>query len=668
MTADVQGQVVMVTTERLGAIATAWSGRRMSVVDASALDPDGGELRWDATDNRVVYTSIEWGEADGGQDVLATTDPAYHWWAEAIADADGELWLSAVPEAVDVTAQVRLPDGGEVRAVVPHALRPLLAEGMRLEPDREWVRCGLRGGRWTVVDVVGRAPALRDDVLPSSLLERVEQIVIDSASGKNSVTHSVNGPSGSGSAAGDTWFRHDSAGHTIGMWSWDGSSWQSSPIDGQALANLDAGTITSGSLSGIDIWSPSATALPRVHVGASTVEVIRSDGEGQEITTVSLGGPDTDRMVLSDTQGNPLGGFEQDGSMLASDATVNGTLTVDGDDIMDIIGGLPQGVVARQKLGSTFSLNNITYGSSDLGLLELQIPMAAGRLYRFVASGMVWSGGPGRLVLMAKMTTDGSAPTISSPRVGMAAFATDGSMHVEFTLFLPVQASDVTARILLTARQQTSPGGGHLLSDDTYPFDIYVEDMGTYPSWGDGAVNTGGGTPLQGGTVAPTAPPVTTRTTTWNAAAVRSWRGGSTVTDSLHHGYYGGYQRYSLALWGSQPSDALSSGGVHIQGVWLYLRNRSWFNSIGGYARIGHFDSTALPGSPQTSGGGAFTTNLWKPGAGMWIPIPSGWWSGIARGTIRGFTLGEGAGTSTDRYGKFSSSLSDIKLKVTYTK
>lgn len=668
MTADVQGQVMLVTSELLGAIATSWDGRRMSVVDASGLDPDGGELRFDATGDQVAYVSVEWASRDGAPDVLATAEEPPSWWVGAIADADGQLWLSVVPEAVDVTAQVRLPDGGEARAVVPHALRPLLAEGMRREPDREWVRCGLRGGRWTVVDVVGRAPALRDDVLPSSLLERVEQIAIDSASGKNSVTHSVNGPSGSGSAAGDTWFRHDDHGHTIGMWSWDGSSWQSSPIDGQALANLDAGTITSGSLSGIDIWSPSATALPRVHVGASTVEVIRSDDDGQEITTVSLGGPDTDRMVLSDHSGSPIAGFEQDGALLATSATVNGTLTVDGDDIMDIIGGLPQGVVARQKLGSTSSLNNITYGSSDLGLLELQIPMTAGRLYRFVASGMVWSGGPGRLVLMAKMTTDGSAPTISSPRVGMAAFATDGSMHVEFTLFLPVQASDVTARILITARQQASPGGGHLVSDDTYPFDIYVEDMGTHPSWGDGAVNTGGGTPIQGGTVTPTAPAVTTRTTTWNAAAVRSWRGGSTVTDSLHHGYYGGYQRYSLALWGSQLSDALSSGGVHIQGVWLYLRNRSWFNSIGGYARIGHFDSTALPGSPQTSGGGAFTTNLWKPGAGMWIPIPSGWWSGIARGTIRGFTLGEGAGTSTDRYGKFSSALSDIKLKVTYTK
>lgn len=648
----VDGYVRLVTSQVRGAVIVGWSGDRMEVASLGALPRDGGTLLLEDGQTTVDYTEVIEGPTEDDPDVLVATTMAPPDWG------DGEVWARLTPEAVDMVAGVAT-ETGEIMAAVPHALRPLLAEGVR-ESDPELVRVDL-SGEPVIADVIGRRAQIGMDGLAESV-----RMAITAASGAT-VIHAQVPPDRDGDYEGDTWFQHGEGGTTVGMWHWDGTAWQPDKIDGQALANLDAGTITSGSLSGIDIWSPSATALPRVHVGASTVEVIRSDGEGQEITTVSLGGPDTDRMVLSDHSGSPIAGFEQDGALLATSATVNGTLTVDGDDIMDIIGGLPQGVVARQKLGSTISLNNITYGSSDLGLLELQIPMAAGRLYRFVASGMVWSGGPGRLVLMARMTTDGSAPTISSPRVGMAAFATDGSMHVEFTLFLPVQASDVTARILLTARQQTSPGGGHLLSDDTYPFDIYVEDVGTYPSWGDGAVNTGGGTPLQGGTATPTAPPVTTRTTTWNAAAVRSWRGGSTVTDSLHHGYYGGYQRYSLALWGSQPSDVLSSG-THIQGMWLYLRNRSWYYSSGGYARIGHFDKTTLPSSPQTSGGGAFTTKLWKPGAGMWIPIPSGWWSGIARGTIRGFTLGEGAGTSTDRYGKFSSALSDIKLKVTYTK
>lgn len=649
----IEGHVRLVESQVRGAVIVGWSGDHMEVANLGALPRDSGTLLLEDGETTIVYIESMEAAVDGDPDVLVTTTPAPPDWG------DDEVWAQLTPEAVDVVASVAT-ETGEIEAVVPHALRPLLADGVR-DADSELVSVDL-SAEPVIHDVIGRRATIGMEGL-----SREVRTAIIGANGAT-VIHATSGPDRLGEHEGDTWFQHGEGGTTVGMWHWDGTAWQPDKIDGQALANLDAGTITSGSLSGIDIWSPSATALPRVHVGASTVEVIRSDDDGQEITTVSLGGPDTDRMLLSDHSGSPIAGFEQNGALLATSATVNGTLTIGGDDIMDIIGGLPQGVVARQKLESTSSLNNITYGSSDLGLLELQIPMTAGRLYRFVASGMAWSGGPGRLVLMAKMTTDGSAPTISSPRVGMAAFATDGSMHVEFTLFLPVQASDVTARILLTARQQTSPGGGHLLSDDTYPFDIYVEDMGTYPSWGDGAVNTGGGTPVQGGTVTPTAPAVTTRTTTWNAAAVRSWRGGSTVTDSLHHGYYGGYQRHSLALWGSQPSDVLSSGGVHIQGVWLYLRNRSWYNSIGGYARIGHFDSTALPGSPQTSGGGAFTTKLWKPGAGMWIPIPSGWWSGIARGAIRGFTLGEGAGTSTDRYGKFSSSLSDIKLKVTYTK
>ena len=100
----------------------------------------------------------------------------------------------------------------------------------------------------------------------------------------------------------------------------------------------------------------------------------------------------------------------------------------------------------------------------------------------------------------------------------------------------------------------------------------------------------------------------------------------------------------------------------------MYLRNRSWYWSAGGRARIGHYNSSSLPGSPQTSGGGAFTSSPWKPGAGMWVAIPKGWWPGVAWGTIRGFTLGEGAGTDKTYYGKFSSALSDIRLRITYTK
>lgn len=649
----IKGYVRLVESQRRGAVIVGWSGNRMEVASLAALPRDGGTLLLEDGQTTVGYLDAVEGAAEDDPDVLVTATVAPPDWG------GDEVWAQLMPEAVDVVASVAT-ETGEIAAVVPHALRPLLAEGIR-EVDPELVSIDLSADP-VIHDVIGR----RAEVGMEGLSREV-RTAITGASGAT-VIHATSEPDRDGEHVGDTWFRHTDSGSTLGMWHWNGSRWAPMTLSNEVVGNLDAGKITSGVLSGVDIYSPSPEVTPRVHVGSSTVEVVRSDGDGQEITTVSLGGPDTDRMVLSDRDGNPIAGFEQDGSLLATSATVNGTLAIGGDDIMDIIGRLPQGVVARQKLGSTSSLNAIAYGSSDLGLLELQISMVAGRLYRFVASGMAWSGGAGRLVLMARMTTDGSAPTISSPRAGMAAFATDGSTHVEFALFLPVQDSDVTARILLTARQQKSPDGGHLESDDTYPFDIYVEDVGIYPSWGDGAVNTGGGTPLHGGTVAPTVPTVTTRTTTWNAAAVRSWRGGSTVTDSLHHGYYGGYQRYSLALWGSQPSDALSSGGVHIKGVWLYLRNRSWFNYVGGYARIGHFDSTALPGSPQTSGGGAFTTQLWKPGAGMWIPIPSGWWSGIARGTIRGFTLGEGAGTSTDKYGKFSSALSDIKLKVTYTK
>ena len=649
----IKGYVRLVESQRRGAVIVGWSGNRMEVASLAALPRDGGTLLLEDGQTTVGYLDAVEGAAEDDPDVLVTATVAPPDWG------GDEVWAQLMPEAVDVVASVAT-ETGEIAAVVPHALRPLLAEGIR-EVDPELVSIDLSADP-VIHDVIGR----RAEVGMEGLSREV-RTAITGASGAT-VIHATSEPDRDGEHVGDTWFRHTDSGSTLGMWHWNGSRWAPMTLSNEVVGNLDAGKITSGVLSGVDIYSPSPEVTPRVHVGSSTVEVVRSDGDGQEITTVSLGGPDTDRMVLSDRDGNPIAGFEQDGSLLANSASINGPLTIGGDDIMDLLGSLPQGVVARQKLGSTSRLNAITYGSSSLGLLELQVPMTAGRVYRFGVSGMAWSGGAGRLVFMVRMTTDGTAPTISSPRVAMASFATDGATHVESALILPVQSADVTARILLTAQQQTSSGGGHLLADDTYPFDIYIEDMGTYPSWGDGTVNTGGGTPLQGATVTPAAPAVTTKTSTWHAAAFRSWRGSETRPDCLPQGNYGGYQYYSVALWPAAVARELGSNSVTIQRMEMYLRNRSWYWSAGGRARIGHYNSSSLPGSPQTSGGGAFTSSPWKPGAGMWVAIPKGWWPGVAWGTIRGFTLGEGAGTDKTYYGKFSSALSDIRLRITYTK
>lgn len=652
----IEGTVTLVETVVHGAVATSWTGTTMTVTDAGQLPHDGGTLTPDDGDTLIRYTSVTDGLTADDPDVVTTTTPTPTDWPGPDIDPEdsGQVWMQLWPETLDVIATVSTPDG-DVPAVVPHALRPLLTDGVRDPRTAEMVRVDLSGPTPTVHDVVARRAEIGMNGLSTGV-----RTAIASASGRATIIHATTRPDGPGTAAGDTWFRHDATGATTGMWSWDGQAWHPMTVDSQIIGNLDAGKITSGSLSGIDIWSPSSEAVPRVHVGASRIEVVRSgDGDAQFVSTVSLGGDDADRMMLSDTSGSALAGFESDGSLLAGDASINGSLTVGGVDITDLIGRLPQGIVARQKLGSSSAFNNITITTSETPLLVLEADLKAGREYRFTFSGMIWSSGSGVQAFYVKMST--GAVSMSSQQVGSKYLPTNGNTSSTWSVILPVQDSDVTAQILLSSRRATSGQTAHINSSDIAPTDIYIEDIGSYGSWGDGSV------PTQPGSSTPTPDPVRTYTRTWNAAATRSWRGGSVNNDCLRHGYYRS-PGYSVVLWNGDPSTELSSDGVHIKSVELYLRNTHWYYSAGGRARIGHFDATALPSAPQTSGGGVFTTGQWKVGAAMWIPIPSGWWSGIAWGRIRGFTLGEGAGTDRQYYGKFSNALSDCRLRVTYTK
>jgi hypothetical protein len=78
------------------------------------------------------------------------------------------------------------------------------------------------------------------------------------ADGKNKVNYSTSAPSGSGTNVGDIWWQY-SAGIVIGQYSWNGSSWVSSPISSAVIANLDAAKITSGIISSIEYNNGSGT-------------------------------------------------------------------------------------------------------------------------------------------------------------------------------------------------------------------------------------------------------------------------------------------------------------------------------------------------------------------------------------------------------------------------
>ena len=79
------------------------------------------------------------------------------------------------------------------------------------------------------------------------------------ANGKNRVTYSTSNASGTGTTAGDLWFK-TSGSLIIGMWIWNGTVWQSRALDNATIANLDAGKIVTGFLDANRIGANTITA------------------------------------------------------------------------------------------------------------------------------------------------------------------------------------------------------------------------------------------------------------------------------------------------------------------------------------------------------------------------------------------------------------------------
>jgi hypothetical protein len=185
-----------------------------------------------------------------------------------------------------------------------------------------------------------------------------------SANGKNTSHYSTSGPSGGGTA-GDLWFQVDGGGTVLYQYAYNGSSWISAPISNTVIANLDAGKITAGTITGIAYNNGSGT----FSVSPSGALVASS----ATITGVIIATSGTFTGTINAASGN-IGGFTigtdyiYSGSSLAIYA--NGTITGGNSSTLFYgyvnIGG---GFAGSERLtvagssafnGSVLSTNNIT--------------------------------------------------------------------------------------------------------------------------------------------------------------------------------------------------------------------------------------------------------------------------------------------------------------------
>lgn len=156
---QIQGEVVAVTSEPQGGIVTSWVGSQMAVLNAADFSREGGQFTPDDGVTIVDYLSVLDGATEEDPDLVTTATPAPAGWGA------GEVPVRIWPPAVDVIAEVAVEGDDTLPCTVPHALRAVLAEGVRDSADRERVLCELRGSEWVVADIVGRLAMVRKDAV-----------------------------------------------------------------------------------------------------------------------------------------------------------------------------------------------------------------------------------------------------------------------------------------------------------------------------------------------------------------------------------------------------------------------------------------------------------------------------------------------------------------------
>lgn len=131
------------------------------------------------------------------------------------------------------------------------------------------------------------APVVGGDI-SSALLNSTTAMT--TANGKNKVTYSTADASGTGTAAGDIWFKRSSVtGIVTGSWEWDGSAWQVRSFGDQVLNGLTAGKITAGTINAdLIVSSQIATGTTGQRSGINSLGLFAYNSAGTK--TVDLNG------------------------------------------------------------------------------------------------------------------------------------------------------------------------------------------------------------------------------------------------------------------------------------------------------------------------------------------------------------------------------------------
>lgn len=524
---------------------------------------------------------------------------------------------------------------------------------------------------------------------------------LDAANGVNKIWYSTEDPTPEDGKDGDTWYYRSHAGpnETFGkisaVYEKISGVWQPRRLEANTIDSITAGQISSGTIGAATLitvgrpFKSDGTNEPQAYltIGQSSLQVFRPDGEGAHVPTLSLGGATADTMLLTDTAGETLAGFDEHGYGQAQFFTTP-SLEVGGNSLgdpywtEDTLFMFPRGRVAGLIL-----YNNSPQANSELGLAEVSWDMEPRRLYKVVFDGRIsatTSSSSWRLFLRYTVGSDGAAAP--APQVGTstqlstgfysngaAQYDTEARCHIEGFLFYNHYDQ---ARAMVSLQRLI--GGYPWYNYDGRGY-LYVEDVGPVspnPSeiWADGQMTLGGGTPhANPGGVGVVTPPTARKTYTRTYAAnwSRTWRGSSLQSgDEMRQGYSGSSKLRSAFGVPSQMSSDIA--GSTVAKVEMYVHASHWYYHAGGALWFGAHTASSAPGSFPSPVSTEVSQKWTSKTGGKWITLPASWYPYFANGTYKGISIGNFVPSSSNTYyarlyGASSSSYRP-RLRVTYSK
>lgn len=497
-------------------------------------------------------------------------------------------------------------------------------------------------------------------------------VALDAANGKNRVVYSVDAATSNdpGTTVGDVWFqRSPVTGIIIGSWEWDGTEWAPRTFGDSVLNSLTVAKLVTGEIAAgqrVSAGPVNGTHAEMTDTGFRVYAADPVDGIPNEVAR--MGTSTNDYFAIVDEDGNLTASIDDTGSGNFTSLSVTGDPVLAGRKLSDREREKPWGLVAVAQY-SAGAVGGITT-SNSIGLLNCSFTIQPGRAYRLSFEDVTLvpqdAGMEYGLRLVATTGNPAPAPSVTTSLV-IAAWRNNHDQgrwsigHGSRIWYGGSPAVPTECRLLLYMWVNTPYGGTLEHVNVGFPT-INIEDVGPLrPS--TGSIDRGGGS---------TPPPVRQYDTGDLAASGwASYRGDGTARTDVAGPVQGwdpsGYNGNGKGYWWW---DNLPSITGNVDRVDVYLYSEHWYYNSGGTARI-----NAVPSNLGGSGFGKARSDWdvggWPKPGGKWVTLPPDWWplflnsGAYGHARVNGISVGPGAGTDLNYYGRFSGSAA--RMRIWYT-